>query len=197
MEANERLLDLLLELQTLDRVPRSGYVLRGVAEPESVTEHCWHVVFLVWTLGREIDEVDTFRAVEIALVHDLAELRVGDLPRTAAKYFPEGAKNAAETAAMAEVLAPLPARAQDLYAEYQAAETPEARLVKACDKLQLMLKVAVYEGWGAGGLAEFWDNPGNFPDGGFAPVAELFAELRQRHERAAHGTSAETERVER
>jgi len=181
MERNERLLDLVLELQVLDRVPRAGFVLRGVAQPESVSEHSWHVVFLVWVLGREIDEVDTLRAVEIALVHDLAELRVGDLPRTASKYFPEGAKNAAETAALADVLAPLPARAQELYAEYQAGETPEARLVKACDKLQLMLKVAVYEGWGAGGLAEFWDHPDNFPDGGFAPVAELFAELRRRH----------------
>jgi len=58
--------------------------------------------------------------------------------------------------------------------------TPEARLVKACDKLQLMLKVAVYERWGTGALAEFWDNPDNFPDGGFAVVQELFEELRQR-----------------
>lgn len=184
MEANERLLDLLLELQVLDRVPRAGFMLRGVPEAESVSEHCWHVVFLVWALGGEIDEVDTFRAVEIALVHDLAELRVGDLPRTAAKYLPQGAKNEAETAAIAEVLAPLPARSRALYAEYQAGETPEARLVKACDKLQLMLKVAVYERWGAGGLAEFWDNPDNFPDGGFAPVAELFAELCARRRAA-------------
>ncbi|HEX2162941.1 MAG TPA: HD domain-containing protein [Thermoanaerobaculia bacterium] len=182
MRPNESLLDLVLELQSLDRLPRAGYVLRGVAEPESVTEHSWHVLFLVWALGRLVPEVDVGRAVEIALVHDLAELRVGDLPRTAARYFPAGAKAAAETAAMEEILAPLPAEARQLYAEYQAAETPEARLVKACDKLQLMLKVAAYERWGAGGLGEFWDNPDNFPDGGFAPVAELFAALRRRRE---------------
>lgn len=182
MRPNESLLDLALELQSLDRLPRAGYVLRGVADPESVTEHSWHVLFLVWALGRLVPEVDVARAVEIALVHDLAELRVGDLPRTAARYFPAGAKAAAETAAMAEILAPLPAEARQLYAEYQAAETPEARLVKACDKLQLMLKVAAYERWGAGGLGEFWDNPDNFPDGGFAPVAELFAALRSRRD---------------
>jgi putative hydrolase of HD superfamily len=180
MGPNATLLDLLLELQVLDRVPRSGYVLRGVAQPESVTEHSWHVLFLVWTLGARIPGIDLPRAVEIALVHDLAELRVGDLPRTASHYFPAGAKKAAEAAAMADVLAPLPGRAQELFAEYQAGATPEARLVKACDKLQLMLKVAVYERWGEGGLAEFWDNPDNFPDGGFPPVAELFEELRAR-----------------
>jgi putative hydrolase of HD superfamily len=183
MGPNATLLDLLLEIQVLDRVPRSGFVLRGVTDPESVTEHSWHVLFLVWSLGARIPGIDVARAVEIALVHDLAELRIGDLPRTSAHYFPTGAKRAAEAAAMADVLAPLSARAQELYAEYQAAATPEARLVKACDKLQLMLKVAVYERWGQGALAEFWDNPDNFPDGGFAPVAEIFAELRSRRDR--------------
>lgn len=182
MRRNESLLDLVLELQSLDRLPRAGYVLRGVTDPESVTEHSWHVLFLVWALGRRLPEVDVARAVEIALVHDLAELRIGDLPRTASRYFPEGAKNAAESAAMEEILAPLPPAARELHAEYQAAATPEARLVKACDKLQLMLKVAAYERWGADGLAEFWDNPDNFPDGGFAPVRELFEELRRRRE---------------
>src|SRR5688500_16480372 len=83
-------------------------------------------------------------------------------------------------AAMREVLAPLPERALGLYREYQEGTTPEARLVKACDKLQLMLKVAVYERWGTGALSEFWDNPDNFPDGGFAVVKEVFEELRAR-----------------
>ena len=182
MRPNETFLDLALEIQLLDRIPRAGYVLRGVDHPESVTEHSWHVLFLVWALGARIPEVDTDRAVEIALVHDLAELRIGDLPRTSARYFPAGAKKAAESAAMEEILAPLPARARELYAEYQAGTTPEARLVKACDKLQLMLKVAVYERWGTGALAEFWENPDNFPDGGFEVVRELFEELRRRRD---------------
>ncbi|HXO20068.1 MAG TPA: HD domain-containing protein [Thermoanaerobaculia bacterium] len=180
MRANDSLLELLMELQVLDRIPRSGFLLRGVTEPESVTEHSWHVLFLVWALGARIDGIDVHRAVEIALVHDLAELRVGDLPRTAGRYFPPGAKKTAEAAAIADVLAPLPARARELYDEYQAGETREAQLVKACDKLQLMLKVSVYEHWGNGGLGGFWKNPENFPDFGFAPVQELFEELRQR-----------------
>lgn len=180
MKANGHLLDLLLEAQVLDRIPRSGFVLRGVPDPESVSEHSWHVLFLVWTLGAKTPGIDLLHALEIALIHDLAELRIGDLPRTSAHYFPEGAKNAAESAAMADILAPLPERALALYAEYQAAASPEARLVKACDKLQLMLKVATYERWGQGALAEFWDNPDNFPDYGFAAVREILDELWRR-----------------
>jgi putative hydrolases of HD superfamily len=196
MRRNQTLLDLFLELQILDRVPRSGYVLRGVHDPESVTEHSWHVLFLVWALGSRIDGIDLARAVEIALVHDIAELRVGDLPRTASHYFPDGAKKSAELAAMSDVLGPLPEHALDRYREYQDAATPEARLVKACDKLQLMLKVAVYERWGTGALAEFWDNPDNFPDisdTGFEPVRELFEELRRRrNDHALHPEPAES-----
>lgn len=180
MKANQTLLDLLLEVQTLDRIPRSGYVLRGVADPESVTEHTCHVLLLVWALGARIEGIDVHRAMEIALVHDLAELRIGDLPRTSSHYFPAGAKKEAEAAAMADVLAPMAERALPLYEEYQQGTTPEARLVKACDKLQLMLKVMVYERWGTGALSEFWDNPDNFPDGGFPAVRELFEALRER-----------------
>ncbi len=189
MKANRSLLDVFLEIQMLDRIPRAGFVLRGVAEPESVAEHSLHVLFLVWALGPKIEGIDVTRAVEIALIHDLAELRIGDLPRTSSHYFPDGAKKAAESAAMADVLAPLDERARLLYDDYQHGVTPEARLVKACDKLQLMLKVAVYERWGTGALAEFWDNPENFPDGGFPVVRDLFEELRQRRNAEARQRS--------
>lgn len=174
------LLDSLLELQILDRVPRSGWALRGVPEPESVSEHGFHVVLLVWALAPRVAGLDTLRALELAVVHDLAEVRLGDLPRTAARYLPDGAKHAAEEAALGELLAPLGDRAAALYREYRGKQTREARFVAACDKLQLMIKVTLYEGWGAGGLGEFWDNAENFPDDEFAPVASLVDELRAR-----------------
>ena len=178
MAHNKTLLDLLLELQTLDRVPRMGYALRGVTDVESVTEHSWHVLFLVWTLAQRIPEVDTLRAMELAMVHDLAEVRTGDLPKTVAGFFPEGAKAAAETAILHQMFAPLPEHAHQLHAEYAAVETAEAKLVKACDKLQLMIKIFAYERWGAQGLGEFWSNPANFTDHGFAPVGTLFDQLK-------------------
>jgi putative hydrolase of HD superfamily len=179
---NPTLLDTLLEVQGFDRVPRMGYVLRGVALPESVAAHSWQVAFLVWILAPRITGLDVQRAMELALLHDLAELRIGDIPKASAHYFPDGAKKTAEATAFAEILAPLGERANELSAEYSAALTPEARLVKACDKLQLMLRVFVYEKAGERGLGEFWENDFNFPDGGFAQVREMFDELRRRRE---------------
>lgn len=180
MHRNESLLDLLLELQILDRVPRMGYLLRGVSRPESVAEHSWHVALLSWTLGADEPEVDAAHAVEMALVHDLAEARLGDLPRTTGKYLPRTAKHEAERRTLEELAAPKRERVLALWEEYQAGETAEARLVKACDKLQLMIKIHAYETWGDGALTEFWENQENFPDGGFSSVRELFEALLDR-----------------
>ncbi len=177
---NRSLIDLLLELETLDRVPRSGYLLRGVAAPESVAEHAFHLATLVWLLAAEQPGLDRARVVEMALLHDLAELRIGDLPLTAADYFEPGAKHEAERRAAADLLAPADPAAGERYVEYDAGETLEARFVKACDRLQLLLKAAVYERQGHVALAEFWSEPANFPGDEFPVVARLFEELRAR-----------------
>ena len=183
MKPNETLVDLLLELQALDRVPRMGYALRGVPEAESVAEHTFHVATLVWALAADEASVDPLRALELALLHDLAEVRTGDLPMTAGRYLPEGAKAAGERAAFDELLAPLGERAQRLLDDLDASTSAEARFVKACDKLQLMLKVTAYERWGARGLQEFWENEGNFRPGEFETVDRMFAELTKRRQR--------------
>lgn len=180
MQPNVDLLDLLLEVQLLDRIPRVGYLLSGVSDPESVTEHTWHVAFTVWVLSESIPGIDRLRALEIAMVHDLAELRTGDIPRTASRYLPVEAKEEAEDASIEEILAPLPEKMRLLWREYRAGQTAEARLVKACDKLQMMLKVHLYEGQGHAGVTRFWENPANSPDLGFPVVEEIFTELKKR-----------------
>jgi 5'-deoxynucleotidase len=176
----EATLDLLRELQALDRVPRIGYAMHGVGDPESVSEHLFHVVFVVWSLAPRVPGLDTLKAVELALIHDLAEVRFGDLPRTAAHYLPAGAKAAAERSALADLLAPLGEEHGGLLAEYQTGKTLEARFVAVCDKLQLLIKAGVYEDWGDQGAKDFRSNLDQFDDGGFAAVAQLVAVIRRR-----------------
>jgi putative hydrolase of HD superfamily len=174
------LLDSLLELQALDRLQRVGYAMRGVAAPESIAEHLFHVGFLVWAVGRGEEDLDLAKALEIALLHDLAEVRLGDLPRTAAGYFPPGAKAAAERAMLADILAPLGGDPAGALAEYQQGASREARLVAACDKLQLLIKAFFYHQAGNRGAQEFFGALEGFDDGGFARVGELAGELKRR-----------------
>ncbi len=176
-------LDLLLELQSLDRVPRTGYALHGITAPESVAEHTFHLVFLVWALAKDEPSVDRARAVELALIHDLPEVRMGDLPLPVAHHLPVGAKEAAERAVAAALFAPLDDEANERLAEYQVGSTPEARFVRACDKLQVLLKVAVYEQWGHRGLDEFWDGLDNFDHAGFKSIRETVDALAKHQAR--------------
>ena len=179
--ANSHLLDSLLELQALDRLPRVGFSLRGVAAPETISEHLFHLSFLVWAVAREEPGIELGRALEIALLHDLAEVRLGDLPRTAAGYLPAGVKAAAERAILADVLAPLAgAAAAATLADYQQGGSREARLVAICDKLQLLIKAFTYRRAGHPAMDEFFAGLDGFDDGGYALVGELVDELKRR-----------------
>lgn len=180
----DALLDLLFELQSLDRTPRTGYAQRGVAEPESVSEHSFHVVFLVWALSTRVPGLDRLRAFELALIHDVAEVRFGDLPRPAAHYLPPGVKASAELLAMRDLLAPVADDGAQLFEEYQNRSSLEARFVAVCDKVQLVLKAMVYERWRSGDVEEIVDSLEHIDADGFEVVRELIVQLKRRRHTA-------------
>lgn len=150
------LLDALLTLIPLDRMPRTGWIQAGIPHPESVAAHSLGCCQIALALApRVTPPLDVDRVVSLAAVHDLPEALLSDLPRTAARLLPEGAKREAEERAAVEVLGPLSPEALERHAEYQAQETREARLAKLCDRLHLGLRTLAYVRSGRRGLEEF------------------------------------------
>jgi putative hydrolase of HD superfamily len=168
----------LARLHPLDRVPRAGWLLRGVTEPESVASHC-HAVALLTQLVCDAwpGSFDAGRAVAMALVHDCAEVITMDIPMPAGDAAFREAKSRTELAAVESLFAGLPSRAPELFAEFERAETPEARLVRGLDKVQMMIRAACYEREGRGSLGDFWANGRNFEEYGIEAVRELFTEV--------------------
>ena len=83
------LLQPLLALLPLDRLPRTGWVIHGVPEAESISDHILSTCHLVLALGPRINPpLDTERALALAVVHDAPEALTGDLPRGARKRLP-------------------------------------------------------------------------------------------------------------
>jgi putative hydrolase of HD superfamily len=159
------MLPLLIELQRLKRLDRTGWVLRGLAPgAESVGAHTYGVALTAMLLADEVrargGEIDVERVLRLALVHDWAEARVGDLPRTASEYFGAAARQKAERAAFDDMVAGLGADLSREYSawheEYETRATVEARLVKAADVLDLLAQAFVFERAGARELGEFW-----------------------------------------
>jgi putative hydrolase of HD superfamily len=103
--------------------------------------------------------VDVEKVLRVALLHDWAETRVGDMPRTAALYFGSEARKQAETAAFSDIVDAVDADGSytTLYNDYERRESLEARLVKAADVLDLLIQVLALESAGARGLDEFWE----------------------------------------
>jgi putative hydrolases of HD superfamily len=130
----------LIEALALKHVARAGWVRAGVANPESVAAHSWGVAWLVATLCPA--HLNRERAMLIALVHDLAEVRVGDI--TPHDGVDPADKAAAETQAFASMVAAMPNRAELVQAFADYGSTDEGRFVKACDKLDMALQAELY-----------------------------------------------------
>jgi putative hydrolase of HD superfamily len=174
-EFAERVIRFFEALHPLDRVPRAGYLLRGVCEPESVSAHSHFAALLALIFAEQFPGTYKREALlGMALVHDIAEARMMDIPMPVADAYLSGAKRAAEDAIAADMLDGLPATLLAWLREFEAAETPEAKLLRGLDKAQMMIKVLCYDRERRGCLDEFWFNPKNFNDYGNAEVSALF-----------------------
>lgn len=187
------LLDTLIHANRLKWLPRSGWQLRGVDQPESIADHTYGVTFIAMLLADlGAPSVDRERVLRIALLHDLAESLVTDLPATLARFLPPEVKHAAERAALTEILAALDAPDEylALWEEYNTGQIPEAQLVRDADKLEMMLQAFVYEQRGQRNLDDFWSS---HSERTFATplAAEIFRALRRRRQALYDGPSAE------
>ena len=157
------MLSTLIELQRLKRLDRTGWTLRGLPNgTESVASHSFGVSATAMLLADKLIahgvDVNVEKVLRIALLHDWAEVRVGDIPRTATLYFGTEARKQAETAAFSDIVSDVDEGLYaGLYNDYERRESLEARLVKAADVLDLLIQVLALERAGARGLDEFWE----------------------------------------
>jgi putative hydrolase of HD superfamily len=157
----------LIELQRLKGLERTGWMLRGIAPgAESVADHSYGVAVAAMLVADELIArgvaVDMECVLRVALLHDWAEVRVGDMPRTATEYFGAEARKRAERAAFEDIVGGIEANGvaekyNALHEDYEERESLESRLVKAADVIDLLVQTLAFERAGGRGLDEFWD----------------------------------------
>jgi len=181
----ERILDLLLQANRLKTMPRTGWMIRGVVHPESVAAHSYGVAFLSLILAQVVDEpMDRAKLLTIALLHDLPESHLTDIPYPALRFITPAAKRAGELEALDEITSNLSFADEyrELWLDSEDRRTPEGRLVRDADRLELMLQAFVYERSTSNRqLQEFWDNTDEsyFE---YPACRQVFVLLRQRRE---------------
>ncbi|HIE38351.1 MAG TPA: HD domain-containing protein [Anaerolineae bacterium] len=155
----DAVLDFLRQTIRLKWVVRTGWMMRGVADPESVAEHAWGVALVALVLAEGVEEpLDREKLLTIALLHDLPEAVLSDIPMPALRHLPQGVKRRAEEEALARMLVPLPGarRLREWWQEYEEGSSPEGRLVRDADRLEMLLQAALYEETRGARLEEFW-----------------------------------------
>jgi putative hydrolase of HD superfamily len=174
-------LEVLLHAQRLKQVPRTGWALRGVPQAESVADHSFGVAFTALVLAGAIDQpVDTAKVLTIALLHDLSESVIGDLPTPSNAHFPPGAKTQAEAAVLRQLLAQAPDNDQwqTWWREFEDRSSAEGRLVRDADHIDMLIQAYVYEQTtGNRRLGEFWPQPGHTFH--FPATERLYTALRR------------------
>ena len=163
------LLALLDQVNHLKQLPRTGWLFVGVAGVESVADHSFAVALLALLLTEEINAdwaaqgldkpLDSECVLKIALIHDLAESLLTDLPKRSTDLLGRTAKHAAEAHALTQLFIDVPNAElyRQLWSDYATDATPEARLVRDADKLELIHQALCYERRGHTNLQEFWE----------------------------------------
>jgi putative hydrolase of HD superfamily len=135
------ILAFLRAAEGLKTATRSGWTSAG--QRESVAEHTWRLCLMAVTVHAEFPAVDFAKLIKICIVHDLGEAIGGDVPAPE-QVRRGGSKAGDERRDLLLLLDPLPERLKNeitaLWDEYEAAESPEAKLAKALDKLETILQ---------------------------------------------------------
>lgn len=135
----EGVLTFLRAAERLKNVTRTSWTSEG--HRESVAEHTWRLCLMVVVLERELGPLDVARLIKMCVIHDLGEAIHGDISAT--EQPPEG-KAEAERRDLLELMRPLPDRMREeileLWDEYEAAQSAEARVAKALDKLETIMQ---------------------------------------------------------
>ncbi|HAS6393324.1 HD domain-containing protein [Vibrio vulnificus] len=142
MERLNKQLALLMELDKLKSVLRRTRVKSADKRLENSAEHSWHVALMALLMEEHANEpVDICRVVKMLLLHDVVEIDAGDTFVYDAVASEQQAEK--ELAAAQRLFGMLPADQGEellqLWLEFEAAQTADAKFGKALDRIIPML----------------------------------------------------------
>jgi putative hydrolase of HD superfamily len=139
---------ILKQIAFIHEIDKLKYIQRktrlfGSERPENDAEHSWHLAMMTLVLAEHASvPVDVLKVLKMVLIHDVVEIDAGDIfiYDTEANHT----NTEAERLAAERIFGLLPAeQAQELieiWDEFEAGETAEAKFSRAMDRLEPLLQ---------------------------------------------------------
>ncbi|KAL5600900.1 hypothetical protein BROUX41_005738 [Berkeleyomyces rouxiae] len=152
-------------LERLKTTKREGWRRFGITYCESISDHMYRMAIMAMILPASLAaRVDQEKCIKMALIHDMAELLVGDI--TPVDGVPKSEKSRRESETMDYLTKTLLGRfdgglagkqIREIWQEYEDSQTFESTVVHDLDKLELLHQMVEYEKRANGrlDLAEF------------------------------------------
>jgi putative hydrolase of HD superfamily len=140
----EGLTNFLYEMGLLKRSKRTGWLIAGVDNPESIAEHTFRTAIIGYLLAR-MEGADPHKTATLCLFHDTQESRIGDVPSVGKAYVvtaPNPQVTADQVAGFPDEIGEA---VRELVDEYEARESLEAQLARDADKLECLIQAR--ESW--------------------------------------------------
>jgi putative hydrolase of HD superfamily len=166
------LINFFTKIQKLKEMPKRGWLLIGIKNPETIGTHTFRLAIMAWFLAKKKKNFDIERILKIALIHDLCELYAGDttpydysaLPKDKKKWpelfdkWPRASKSQKirnflekhrkEKASLLKLIKKLPSETRkeilSLWMEYEKESSKEAKFVKQVNRLETLLQALEY-----------------------------------------------------
>ena len=152
----DRQLSFLREIDQLKGVVRQSPLLDR-SRRENSAEHSWHVALYAMLLHKyAAAPVDASRVIRMLLIHDIVEVDAGDHPLHLSG--PDSQQAGLESQAAERLFGLLPAEQKgemlELWREFEAGESDDAKFAKALDRFQPLVANVVTGGgtWAVNGV---------------------------------------------
>lgn len=137
--------NLLKYTEKLKHLPRTGWLRHNITAPETVASHSWQMAMMALKIAQKGENTayDMDKVIKLCLCHDIGESVIGDITPRDSRYL---SKNEIEQQAVAQIAKESNfSELKALFSEYEANQTPEAKLANDLDKLDMFAQSLDYE----------------------------------------------------
>ena len=142
-------MDFYNELYKMKNIVRRGWILKNMSDKESGrkesdAEHVFSMIMFAWKVMKEENlKLDHEKVFKLILCHELGEIDVGDITIDDGVSLEEKFKKELVAVERISKKYNMP-EFKDFWLEFEENKTPEAKFVKAMDKLDALMQCKTY-----------------------------------------------------